>query len=58
MVGKGSAVMRVLSRSAVVKRAEPKRKALDLPADLNSYPHPWSQTLDTDQKNQIIVTND
>uniref|UniRef100_A0A674MBB2 Reverse transcriptase domain-containing protein n=1 Tax=Takifugu rubripes TaxID=31033 RepID=A0A674MBB2_TAKRU len=41
-IGAASAVMWTLDRSVVVKRAEPKGEALDLPVDLRSYPHLWS----------------
>ncbi|TWW53743.1 hypothetical protein D4764_0109230 [Takifugu flavidus] len=41
-IGAASAVMRTLHRSVVVKRAELKGKALNLPVDLRSYPHLWS----------------
>ena len=41
-IGAASAVMRTLHRSVVVKRAEPKGEAFDLPVDLGSYPHLWS----------------
>ncbi|TWW78139.1 R2 Retrovirus-related Pol polyprotein from type I retrotransposable element [Takifugu flavidus] len=41
-IGAASAVMRTLHRSLVVKRAELKGEALDLPVDLRSYPHLWS----------------
>ncbi|TWW64123.1 hypothetical protein D4764_03G0011310 [Takifugu flavidus] len=40
-ISAASAVMQTLHRSIVVKRAEPKGEALDLPVDLCSYPHLW-----------------
>ena len=41
-IGAAAAVMRLLYRSVMVKRVEPKGKALDLLANLCSYPHLWS----------------
>ena len=43
--------VRVDAGSALVRRGE------DLPVDLRSYPHLWSRTLGSDQKNKIAGTS-